>query len=347
VTVRAAAAVVPHQDLRALAAAALVRAGVAADHAALIADSAVESDLGGRTSHGVLRIAGYLAKAREGGIDLRAEPLVLHDNGTVFALDARNGFGQLALRLAIDMAVERSRARGIACGTIRNLNNAGALGYFARLATSAGQIAIVAGNATPAMPPHGGRTPVLGTNPLCIAVPAPGGAAPVLDMATTAASKGTIRLAARKGQRIPADWALTAEGEPTTDAAAALEGLLLPFGGAKGFGIALMVEILSGVLSGSGVSGEVRPLADTASPSNAGGFVVTISPDAFMPRAEFDRRLGALLEAIRGSTPAPGFERVMVPGDRYWRDRERRVRDGVEIPAEVHRELLALAGRAP
>jgi LDH2 family malate/lactate/ureidoglycolate dehydrogenase len=344
-SVRAAPRTIPFADLLQLATDALVRNGVAAAHAGLIAESAVESDLGGRTSHGVLRIAGYLAKAREGGIDIHAEPVVLQDNGSAFAIDARNGFGQLALRLAVVMAAERSRARGIACGTIRNLNNAGALGYFARLATAEGQIAIVAGNATPAMPPPGGRTPILGTNPLCIAVPAPG-SAPVLDMATTAASKGTIRLAARRGEAIPSDWALTAEGEPTTDAAAALEGLLLPFGGAKGFGIALMVEILSGVLSGAGVSAEVRPLGNTSAPSNAGGFVLTISPEAFMPRDEFDRRLAGLLETIRGSAPAKGFERVMVPGDRYWHDRERRLREGIEIGADVHRELLELAGRS-
>ena len=344
-TVRSAPRTIPYAELRDLATAALVRAGVPPTHAELIADSAVESDLGGRASHGVLRIAGYLAKARDGGIDRRAEPVVLHDNGSAFAIDARNGFGQLALRLAVEMAAERSSARGVACGTVRNLNNAGALGYFARLATASGQIAVIAGNAAPAMPPYGGRTPTLGTNPLCIAIPASRGSSPVLDMATSAASKGTIRLAARRGAAIPSDWALTAEGEPTTDPKAALEGLLLPFGGAKGYGIALMVEILSGVLSGAGVSDEVRPLGDTASPSNAGGFVLTISPDTFMPRAEWDRRLGALLESIRGSAVAPGFERVSVPGDRYWHERERRMRDGIEIPVEVHRELCELAGR--
>ena len=345
-TVRTAPKAIPYAELKELAVAALVRGGVRPDHAELIADSAVESDLGGRASHGVVRIAGYLAKAKQGGIDVHAEPAVLRDNGVVFQVDARNGFGQIALRLAVDMSVERSRKSGIACGTIRNLNNAGALGYFARVATAQGQIAILAGNATPAMPPPGGRTPTLGTNPLCIAIPVPAGSAPVLDMATSAASKGTIRLAARRGSPIPIDWALTAEGEQTTDAKAALEGLLLPFGGAKGYGVALMVEILSGVLSGSGVGEQVRPLNDLSTPSNAGAVVITISPDAFMPREEFDRRLDALLTHIRSSRVASGFERVTVPGDRYWQERERRLRDGIDLPPDVHRELLELAGRS-
>src|SRR5262245_25461725 len=176
------------RELRELSVAALVRAGVRADHAELIADSAVDSELGGRASHGVVRIAGYLKKARDGGIDRDAEPAVLRDNGVSFVMDARNGFGQLALALAVDMAVERARTHGVSCGTIRNLNNAGALGWFARRATQAGQIAILGGNATPAMPPAGGREARLGTNPFCIAVPAVGGPPPVLDMATTAAS---------------------------------------------------------------------------------------------------------------------------------------------------------------
>lgn len=324
----------------------LVRAGVPRSEAETIAASAVDADLGGRSSHGVVRIPVYLEKARRGGIDPRAGPAVVHDNGSVFAIDARDGFGQPALRLAVEMAVERARRTGIACGTVRRLNNAGALGWFARLATDAGQIAILAGNATPAMPAPGGRSPVLGTNPLCMAVPVTGGPAPVLDMATTASSKGSIRAALRRGVPIPSDWALSVKGAPTTDPKEALEGLLLPFGGAKGFGIALMVEILSGVLSGAGFGEGVRPLGHHDAPSNAGAVVITILPDAFMPRAEFDRRLGDLLRTIRGSTPGPGIERVRIPGDRYWSERERRLREGIEIPAELHRELLELAGRS-
>jgi LDH2 family malate/lactate/ureidoglycolate dehydrogenase len=197
------ARIVGHEELRDLSVAALVRAGVAVPHAELIADSALDSELGGRSSHGIVRIAGYLKKAEQGGIDRHAEPAVIRDHGAVFAIDARNGFGQLALALAVDMAVDRALRHGIACGTIRNLNNAGALGYFARRATKAGQIAILGGNATPAMPPHGGRTAKLGTNPFCVAVPAASAPDPVLDMATTAASKGTIRMAARRGTPIP------------------------------------------------------------------------------------------------------------------------------------------------
>ena len=340
---RTAARAIPAAELKDLAKRAFVRTGLSDDAAELIADSAVDSDLGGRTSHGVVRIPGYLAKARSGGIDPAASPVVLHDNGVVFAIDGRDGFGQLALGLAVDMAVERSRARGIACGTVRGLNNAGALGYFARRATRSGQIAIVAGNATPAMPAFGGRAAALGTNPLCVAIPAAHGPDPVLDMATSAGSKGSIRQAMRKGTAIPADWALTIEGIPTTDPKEALEGLLLPFGGAKGYGIALMVEVLSGVLSGAGFGDQVRPLGDVASPSNAGAIVITISPEAFMPAAEFGTRLEALLGPIRAGAPAAGFERVLVPGDRYWMERERRLRDGVEIPEELHRELQGLA----
>ena len=345
-SVGAGARTVPHAELRDLAIAALTRAGVARTHAELIADSAVDSELGGRTSHGIVRIAGYLKKAKAGGIDVQAEPTVLRDNGVSFVVDARNGFGQLALALAVDTAVEHARTHGVACGTIRNLNNAGALGYFARRATRAGQIAVLGGNATPAMPPTGGRVARLGTNPFCIAIPAARGPEPVLDMATTAASKGSIRMAARRGRPIPADWALTAEGEATTDPNAALEGLLLPFGGAKGYGLALMVEILSGVLAGAGVSEEVRGLSDSKNPTNAGAFVITIAPELFVERAEFDRRLAGLLESIRSSAPAAGVERVLVPGDRYAEERARRLRDGMDVPSDVYDELVGLAGRA-
>lgn len=334
--------IVPVEELRAAVMRILVHRGVADADARIVADVTIDADLDGRPSHGVARLPAYIEKLEQGGIVGDASTDVILEAGAVFVLDGHDGFGQVALVQATRMALERSRRFGIACGTVRNTNNPGMLAAYGRIAAEDGQIAIVACNAAPAMPPHGGTVAMLGTNPLCIALPLGTAPGPLLDMATSAAAKGAIRDAGRKGLPIPADWALDRSGQPTTDPAAALEGLLLPSGGAKGAGLAMMVDLLSGLLSGGSVGTEVRGLHDPAS-SGIAAIVITIDPAAFGPADTFERRLGAYMDAVRAVPPGAGVAEVLVPGDRASQARQRHVRDGVPLPPKLWTELRGLA----
>jgi LDH2 family malate/lactate/ureidoglycolate dehydrogenase len=331
------------QALRDLITRILVARGVPKNDADIVAGITVDADLDGRGSHGVARVPAFVEKLDHGGIDAHAAVEIVNDRGAVFTIDGHAGFGQVALAAATRLSLERSRQFGIACGTVRNTNNPGMLAAYGRMAIADHQIAIVACNAAPAMPPHGGTVAMLGTNPLCIALPVREGPPPLLDMATTAAAKGVIRDAARKGLPIPADWALGPDGAPTTDPVAGLEGLLLPAGGAKGYGLALMIDLLAGLLSGGGAGHDVRGLHDQG-PSGVSAIVITLDPSAFLSLDEFEGRLAGYLAAIRAVPPGPGIAEVMVPGDRAWRARERGLAEGVPVPAKLWEELGGLAG---
>jgi LDH2 family malate/lactate/ureidoglycolate dehydrogenase len=329
--------------LRELVTRILVARGVPDGDAQVVATITVDADLDGRASHGVARVPAFVEKLEHGGIDASAITEITNDHGAVFTIDGHAGFGQVALEAATRLALERSRQFGIACGTVRNTNNPGMLAAYGRMAIADHQIAIVACNAAPAMPPHGGTVAMLGTNPLCIALPVREGPPPLLDMATTAAAKGVIRDAARKGLPIPEGWALGPDGAPTTDPVVGLEGLLLPAGGAKGYGLALMIDLLAGLLSGGGVGEDIRGLHDQR-PSGVSAIVITLDPAAFLSVDEFEGRLAGYLDAIRAVPPGPGVAEVMIPGDRAWRARERGMAEGMPVPAKLWDELLGLAG---
>jgi LDH2 family malate/lactate/ureidoglycolate dehydrogenase len=333
-------------DLRTTITDLLVLRGVPRADATVVADVSIDADLDGRASHGVARIPTFVHKLEQGGIVPDGSPTLVHDHGAIFVLDGRDGFGQVALHLAMTLSLERSRQYGIAYGAVRNTNNPGMLGSYGRMAAERGQIAILGCNAAPAMPPPGGAAPSLGTNPLCIALPASRGAPPLLDMATSAASKGAIRAAGRRGDEIPVGWAVDGDGAPTTDPTAAFEGMLLPAGGIKGAGLALMIELLSGLLADGSVGDEVRALHDPG-PSRASAFVITIDPAAFGSTQRFDERLLERLAAVHAIAPARGATEVLVPGDRSWRSRQQHLATGVPIPDALWAELQDLAAAAP
>lgn len=334
--------VVPADELRAQVTRILVRRGVAQPDAEVVAAVTVDADLDGRATHGVARIPAFVEKLEQGGIVAGAAAEVVRESGSTFVIDGHDGFGQVALMRATRMALERSRGEGVAMGSVRNTNNPGMLAAYGRVAIDDGQIAILGCNAAPAMPPPGGAVAMLGTNPLCIAIPARDGASPLLDMATSAASKGAIRDASRRGQPIPRDWAVDRTGAPTTDPDAALDGLLLPAGGVKGAGLSMMVDLLAGLLAGGASGAQVRGLHGSK-PSRVSAFVLTIDPAAFGLRDAFDDSLRDYLAAIHATDAAPGVAEVLVPGDRAWRARVRGMRDGLAIGDALWRELEALA----
>jgi LDH2 family malate/lactate/ureidoglycolate dehydrogenase len=225
-------------------------------------------------------------------------------------------------------------------------NHFGIAACYLLQAVEVGMAAMVLTNASPAMPVWGGRTAFLGTSPFALA--APGGHAPLLlDMATSVAARGKIRRAARSGESIPEGWALDEDGRPTTDAGAALSGIVLPLGGPKGSGLSLMMEALAGVISGAAFGGEVRnQYSDLETPQNVGHLFLAFRVDLFMPSQDYDARIDALVERAKACPTADGFDEILVPGERESRMAAKRRQEGLPIPLDDIRMLAREAEMA-
>lgn len=290
--------------------------GVPAEAAALVAEALVDADRRGIPSHGVMLAPMYVTRIRAGSVATHTEPRVLRDAGAVAVLDAGHALGQPIADHATGLAVEKARAHGIGAVTVRHAFHFGEAGRYARAAASAGCVGLVAANTRPLMPAPGGAVAVVGNNPLAIGLPNPGAEPIVLDMALSAGALGKIRLAAAEGRPIPADWATDATGRPTTDPIAAIDGLLLPAGGAKGYGLAFMLDVLTGVLSGGGYGQQVRGLyADATVPNDCAQLFIALDVAAFLEPHEYAARLRDLTSQVTSSGRAPGTDRLLLPGD--------------------------------
>ena len=309
------AARIPADELRAFGAAVLGALGVPGTQAALVAESLVQADLWGHSSHGMLRLPWYAARLRSGAMSARTEPVVLADTGPLVLLDGRDGVGQVLADRARELAVARARAHGVGVVGVRNSNHFGTAMWFTRRAARDGVVALLTTNASPAMAPWGGREKVLGTNPWSIAAPAPGGRVVAVDIANTAVARGKLHLAASRGEPVPEGWALTADGAPTTDAAEGVLGLVLPMAGHKGYAITFMIDVLSGALTGSGVATEVHGPYEPAARSRAGHLFLAIDPAALGDRGEYESRVQRLIDEVKAVPRAQGFDEVFYPGE--------------------------------
>lgn len=282
--------------------------------AAHVAHCLVDAEARGVASHGVGRIPVYTKRLRLGVVN-RAPRLSFRDGGATGHLDGDNGMGYVVARAAMQHAVDKGVKHGIGMVLASNSNHFGMAASYLQQAVEANLCALVFTNAPPLMPVWGGRTPFLGTSPFAFA--APGNTPFMLDMATSTVAFGKIRRAARMGESIPADWALDAEGRPTTDPHAAIDGVVLPMGGPKGAGLGLMMEIVAGVMSGSAFGGEVRNQnADFSAPQNVGHTFITFRPDCAMPFGDYLGRVDELVARAKASPLAAGVERIYMPGER-------------------------------
>jgi LDH2 family malate/lactate/ureidoglycolate dehydrogenase len=292
-----------------------VAAGLPAASAAAVAEGLVDADLRGIPSHGVMLVPMYVERLRAGSVSRAeaAEPVL--DAGAIAVLDGGNALGILTGDQAMALAVEKARSFGVGVVVVRHAFHFGGAFRFVQAAAAAGCVGIAAANTRPLMPAPGGARAVVGNNPLAIGVPTVGGEPIVLDMALSEAALGKIRLAAAEGRAIPATWATDAEGAPTTDPEAAIRGLLLPAAGPKGYGLAFMVDVLTGVLSGGAFGAGVNGLyADAATPNDCAHLFIAIDPPAFGERDAFVARVGELAAQVAASPTAPGVERALLPG---------------------------------
>jgi LDH2 family malate/lactate/ureidoglycolate dehydrogenase len=313
----------PADLLARFASALLEAAGAPSGNAALTAEALVDADIEGLASHGLMQLPMYLERIAQGSVDPAAEGEIVVDLGSRLTLDAGNGLGQVTAERVCEIAIARAAEHGVAIVAVRNAFHFGAAGRFARRIALAGKIGIVMANTRPMLPAPGGAEAVVGNNPLAIAVPT-GGEPIVLDLAMSAGAMGKVRLAASKGEPIPEGWAQTAEGLPTRDAAEAIKGVLLPAAGAKGFGLAVMVDLLAGGLSAGGVGSEVQPLyGDLSRPYGSANLVMAIEIEGMRPIADYEAVATGFADRIRQSRPAPGAAPIRVPGDRAAEARRR------------------------
>ncbi|TWD83757.1 LDH2 family malate/lactate/ureidoglycolate dehydrogenase [Kribbella amoyensis] len=312
--------------------------------AAQIAHALVDAELRGVSSHGILLVPMYVERLNAGGVTRERELDVLHDAGAAIVADARGGMGQLTSPQAMGLAIERAGRYGIGLVSVRNAHHFGAASRWAMQAAEAGCLGVAMSNTTPLMPAPGGAERIVGNNPLAIAVPTQAGPEIVLDMALSAVALGKIRLAASAGRPIPDNWATDPDGVPTTDPEEAVLGMLLPAAGHKGFGLALMIDVLTGVLSGGGWGDEVRPLyREPDRPNDCAHLFLAIDPELLGGIQQFRRRSSDLAERVRGSATAPGVDRLYLPGEIEAERARQQRRTGVLIERSALDGLLAAA----
>lgn len=337
-----------HSDQIETLASALFRdAGLPEHDAAIIARDLVKANLRGVDSHGVSRIPMYLDRIRKGLVNPRPEIITHQVAGAVAHVDGDNAMGFLAAHRATDVAVEMAAKNGIGLVGVSRSTHFGMGALYALQAIEAGYISLIFTNSSPAIPIWGGRTTFLGASPIAAGVP--GGKHPpyVMDMAMTVIARGKIRLAAMRGDPIPEGLALDNDGYPTTDAAKAFEGVCLPFGGVKGSVLAVLMDLLSGVLTGANYAGRVKSLYfDDSEPQNVGHLFMAIKPDLFMSLTDFEARMDDFVETARALPKAAGVDEILIPGEPEARCEVRRLAEGLPITPDVVADLSGEAQRA-
>lgn len=333
------------EDLRRFTREVFQAVGLSPEHAAIVTESLVQAELRGQGSHGVSRLLDiYIKRLQCGATNPRPQVQVIAQRGGTALVDGDNGPGQVVGHYAMGLAVDLAKEHGVSFVAVRRSSHYGAAAFFLQKATEAGLIGFTATNAPPNMPPWGGRKPYLGTNPLAIAVPSGSYGPILLDMATSVVAKGKILLMAKEGQKtIPPGWALDAEGNPTTDVQAALNGMMLPVGGHKGYGLALMVEILSAVLSGASFGPHLGSLyGDFHRGQDVGHSFGALDVSAFGPLEDFMARMDALVTEIKAIPRQAGVEEILVPGEVERRCQARYAVEGIPFEAAVYDEICRI-----
>lgn len=335
---------IPAERLRTFTRQVLQAAGFSDDEARIGADVIVEADLRGVDTHGVTRLAGYVNMTRLGYIKPRANWQVVTDGPTTALIDGDGGLGHYLGYVAMERAIAKAGALGLGAVAVRNGTHNGMNAYYTLMAIRAGMVGFAFTQGPAIVPPFGGKTPAMATNPLSIGAPAERHEHVLVDMATTVVAGGKIRLAAKKGQPIPSTWALDSEGRPTTDPAAALAGFFQWAGGYKGYALAVMVEVLAGVLSGGLFARQVPQMPVFGQyPLIESFLMVALDIRRFMPLDAFRRRVDALVDDLTSCERAPGVERILVPGQPEREMRAERLAHGVPVSAAVCAELEELA----
>lgn len=328
-----------HEELFDYTCRVLARLDVPAADAREVAGCLIKAELRGVGSHGMVRLPVYAGRVRAGAVKAKPDIRLIPSATSVALLDGDNGLGPVVAARAMDAALDLARLHGTGMVGVRQSNHFGAAAYYVEKAVERGCIGCAISNAPPNMAPFGGRQRFLGTNPVAIGVPA--GEAPplIFDASTSVVARGKIIVAAQMKEPIPQGWAIDPDGYPTTDPEQALAGAVLPFGGPKGSAISFIVDILCGVLTGAAFAVHLNTLENLAAAQNVGHVLAAVRTDLFMSEADFGLRMDAILEMLKACPPAPGMERVLLPGEiELARESKNRV-EGIAVPASIAEQL--------
>jgi LDH2 family malate/lactate/ureidoglycolate dehydrogenase len=330
----------PIEQLQSLVAQLAAAVGVPAEDAVLFAEALVDADLHGIPTHGVSRLNIYLKRIEAGLIDPKASLEIDRRAASVLSLNAGNGLGQVQARKALDLLAPLARQNGVAAATIRNSQHFGALSWYTNFAAGQGLVLLAMTNGEPAMSPEGGYEAIFGTNPIAASFPTGKGFPVKIDLATSTVARGNIIAAQKRKEPIPAGWALDPEGEPTTDASQALLGTVLTMAGHKGYALALMVELFSGVLSGTAIGPQVGSMYKNLDrKQDVGHFFCLFDIAAFLDYTEYLRRMDETIDRIKGSKKRPGVKEILVPGERSAQKAILNRAQGIPVPDDTVAEI--------
>jgi LDH2 family malate/lactate/ureidoglycolate dehydrogenase len=333
------------QKLEAFTARAFERVGISAPDAKQIAELMVRADVQGSEGHGVFRLPQYVRRIKGGAVNLKPNIRVVREAAGMALVDGDNGMGHLVMRFATEKAIEKARTAGVAWVGVKWSNHAGPASLYASMPMEHDMVGLylAVGNANH-LPAWGGLDMLLSTNPIAVALPGGEEPAIVLDMATTVAAYGKVKTKAQRGETMPEGWMMDRQGKPLTDPKRSNEGFLLPIGGYKGYGLALVFGLLAGTLNGAAMGRDVVDFnADDTSPTNTGHSIVAINIESFQPVAEFKKSVDALSRDLRRSERLPGVDRIRLPGEGSHAARADRLKNGIPIPAALAAALNQLA----
>jgi len=334
-------------ELKGFVTRALVAVGVPPADAAEVAALMAEADARGANAHGVFRLPQYVDQIQSGGINPRPNIRILSGRTGAALIDGNNALGHLVMKRATELAIEKARQSGIGWVGTRHSNHAGPAQLYPRMAAEQDMIGLYfcVGNAN-LLPPWGGTEVLLSTNPIAIAVPALRHPSIVLDMATTNTAFGKIRLKAQRNEPMPEGWMIDRQGQPLTDPKRASEGFLVPIGGPKGYGLALMIGLLAGTLNGAAFGRDVVDYTkDSKTASNTGQVIVAVDIATFADVQAFRQGVDDMWEVMKSSPTLPGFDEVRLPGERTAQLYQERMAHGVPLGAELCKVLDELADR--
>jgi len=318
---------------------------VPAGDADIIANLMVKSDLVGADGHGIFRLPAYLKRIRAGGVNLHPNIHVEREQGATALINGDNALGHLVMNKAVDLAIEKVKQHSVCWIGSHFGNHSGAASVYVRKLAEHGYIGIymAVGNANH-MAPWGGIDLLLSTNPIAIAVPAGDGPTVLLDIATTVAAYGKVKVAAQKGESIPDDWMIDRQGKPITDPKKSAEGSLLPIGGYKGYGLAVMIGLLAGALNNAAVGrGTIDFNAHHDLVTNTGQTIIAVDPSAFGNKEDFVARVTTLVNDLKNSSTLPGVKEIRVPGEGAAKTMSERAKAGIPVSPELLEALNTCA----
>jgi len=314
----------------------LTKIGLKKEYAEIVADATLDADLKGFTSHGIGRFHQYIKGIEAGNINIDGELEIVKETPAIALVNGNSIFGQVVAYKSMELAIKKAKELGIGAVGTHNSNHFGATGYYPDLASKEGLIGMAFANTEPAIAPLGGKEPILGTNPIAISVPGEETYIAV-DMATSATARGKLLEAQRKGEKIPEGMALDEDGNPTTDPNEALKGSILPFGAHKGYGLAFMIEILTGPLVGAAFGKSVTGTANHCDKCTKGDLFIAIDPDKFVGIDEFKNGTESFVDEIRSSTPD-----TIIPGDIETNRINTNKQEGIKIDQKLYDNLAEI-----